>query len=96
MIKHVELYCPKCSKKTKQVVLVDVYGTQCNVCDTRISSLDRSHTESNTYITPDGDVAVVVKNNKQQAVFMVDTAYATTYYNYDKASGFGGIQEVPK
>lgn len=88
-----KLFCPSCAKHTYHVALVDAYAHKCMICGNLNERIKQIETESNVFITPNGDTATVVRNDADQAIFSVEQGSDAGYYFYDKRTGFGGIQK---
>lgn len=87
-------YCIFCLKHTKHINVVNRYATRCTKCNTITDSMGRVETESNVLLTPNGDRAVVVRNDKDNVTFFVEEGRDAGYYFYDKRSGFGAVQKL--
>lgn len=87
-------YCINCTTHTEHLHMVDRYATQCTRCNLITSQMQRMDTESNVLLTPDGDKAVVVRNDKDNTTFFIEDGKDAGYYFYDKNTGFGAVQKL--
>jgi hypothetical protein len=88
------LFCPDCGKHTPHQHQVDSFATFCTICGHKSSQLERAETEANTYTAPDGEPGVLVRNDNRVAIFYIEKGQYAGYYVYDKATGYGAIQNT--